>query len=133
MQEWQIDHSCISTTQGCSLVPPLPPKPWSLMSQQDNEVCDVLERYVYYHLEVCQILQILPGEIQLKVRTCSTQACHDNFLERYSVDLVGPYILKGKDSSSIDFMCLTMIDSATSWFKIVELPAVTKLMVQIGR
>ena len=26
-------------------------------------------------------------------------------------------------------MCLTMIDPATSWFKIVELPTVTKLMV----
>jgi hypothetical protein len=26
------------------------------------------------------------------------------------VDLVGPYTLKGKDGSSIDFMCLTMID-----------------------
>ncbi len=43
------------------------------------------------------------------------------------VDLVGPYTLKGKDGSSIDFMCLTMIDPATSWFKIVELPTVTKL------
>jgi hypothetical protein len=38
------------------------------------------------------------------------------------VDLVGPYTLKDKDGSSIDFMCLTMIDPTTSWFKIVELP-----------
>ncbi len=30
------------------------------------------------------------------------------------VDLIGPYTLKGKDGSSIDFMCLTMIDTATS-------------------
>jgi hypothetical protein len=44
------------------------------------------------------------------------------------VDLIGPYTLKGKDSSIIDFMCLTMIDPATSWFEIVELPTVTKLM-----
>ncbi len=42
------------------------------------------------------------------------------------VDLIGPYTLKGKNGSSIDFMCLTMIDPATSWFKIVELPTVTK-------
>ncbi len=42
------------------------------------------------------------------------------------VDLIGPYTLKGKDESSIDFMCLTMIDRATSWFKIVELPTVTQ-------
>jgi hypothetical protein len=43
---------------------------------------------------------------------------------RVLVDLVGPYTLKGKDDSSIDFMCLTMINPATSWFKIVELPTV---------
>jgi hypothetical protein len=40
------------------------------------------------------------------------------------VDLIGPYTLKGKAGSSIDFMCLTMIDPATSWFEIVELPTV---------
>jgi hypothetical protein len=45
------------------------------------------------------------------------------------VDLVGPYILKGKDRSSIDFMCLTMIDPVTSWFEMVELPTITKLTV----
>ncbi len=45
------------------------------------------------------------------------------------VDLIGPYTLKGKDGSSIDFMCLTMIYPATSWFEIVELPTVTKLTV----
>ncbi len=38
------------------------------------------------------------------------------------VDLIGPYTLNGKDGSSIDFMCLTMINPATSWFEIVELP-----------
>jgi hypothetical protein len=37
------------------------------------------------------------------------------------VDLIGPYNLKGKDGSSIDFMCLTTINPTTSWFKIVEL------------
>ncbi len=45
------------------------------------------------------------------------------------VDLVSPYTLKSKNGSSIDFMCLTMIDPATSWLKIVELPTVTKLAV----
>ncbi len=38
------------------------------------------------------------------------------------VDLIGPYTLNGKDGSSINFMCLTMIDPVTSWFEIVELP-----------
>ena len=40
------------------------------------------------------------------------------------VYLTGPYTLKGKDGLSIDFMCLTMIHPATSWFEIVELPTV---------
>jgi hypothetical protein len=45
------------------------------------------------------------------------------------VDLIGPDALKVKEGSSIDFMCLPMIDPATSLFKIVELPTVTKLTV----
>jgi hypothetical protein len=48
----------------------------------------------------------------------------DVFHRALCVDLVGPYTFKGTDSSSIDFMCHTMIDPATSWFKIVELPTV---------
>ncbi len=42
------------------------------------------------------------------------------------VDLICPYTLKGNDGSSIDFMCLTMINPATSWFEIVELPTVAQ-------
>jgi hypothetical protein len=42
------------------------------------------------------------------------------------VDLIGPYTFKGKDISSIDLMCLTMIDPTTSWFKIVELSIVAQ-------
>ncbi len=43
------------------------------------------------------------------------------------VDLIGPYTLKRKDGTIIDFMALTMIDPATSWFKVVELPLVRQL------
>ncbi len=42
--------------------------------------------------------------------------------EAVCVDLIGPYTLKGKDGIQIDFMCVTMIDPATGWFEIVELP-----------
>ena len=42
--------------------------------------------------------------------------------EALCVNLIRPYTLKGKDGSQIDFMCLTMIDPASSWFEIVELP-----------
>ncbi len=37
------------------------------------------------------------------------------------VDLIGPYTLKGKDNLQIDFMALTMINPAFSWFEIAEL------------
>jgi hypothetical protein len=50
-------------------------------------------------------------------------------LQALCVDLIGQYTLKGKDNTSINFMCLTMIDPATSWFKIMKLPPVTKLTV----
>ena len=35
---------------------------------------------------------------------------------------VHPQALKGKDETQIDFMCITTIDPAISWFEIVELP-----------
>ena len=39
-------------------------------------------------------------------------------------DLIGPYTIQAKDGTILDFMCLTMIDPATGWFEIVELPNV---------
>jgi hypothetical protein len=41
--------------------------------------------------------------------------------------------LEGKDGSAIDFMVLTMINPAFSWFKIVELPLVMKLQTKMVR
>ncbi len=46
------------------------------------------------------------------------------------VNLIGAYTLKGKDDLQIDFMALTMIDPASSWFKIAELPVVEWLRRQ---
>jgi hypothetical protein len=43
------------------------------------------------------------------------------------VDLTRQYTLKGKDNTSINFMCLTMIDPSTSWFNIIQLPTVIKI------
>jgi hypothetical protein len=40
---------------------------------------------------------------------------------------MGPYTLKGKDGTVIDFMALTMINPTTSWFKIVELTLICQL------
>ena len=49
------------------------------------------------------------------------------------VDLIGPYTLKGRDKSEIDFMCLSMIDAATGWFEIVELPVIEKPLNKKGK
>ena len=38
------------------------------------------------------------------------------------VDLIGPYTIKAKHCTILDFMCLTMIDPVTGWFEIIELP-----------
>ncbi len=46
---------------------------------------------------------------------------------------VGPYTLKGKDGSSIDFMCVTMINPATSWFDVVKLPTVRVMIPKAGK
>ncbi len=50
--------------------------------------------------------------------------------EAFCVNPVGPYTLKGKDGSSIDFMALTMIDPASSWFEVVKLPTILQLMAK---
>ncbi len=51
-----------------------------------------------------------------------TKLAITNRWETVCVDRIGPYTLKGMDGTQVDFMCVTMIDSATSWFEIVELP-----------
>ncbi len=48
----------------------------------------------------------------------------------FMCDLIGPYTPKGKDDLQIDFMTLTMIDPASSWFEIAELPVVQRLRQQ---
>ena len=49
------------------------------------------------------------------------------------VDLIGPYTLKRKDGSEVDFMCLTIIDAATGWLEIVELTVVEKPLNKKGK
>eukprot|EP00804_Cyclotella_cryptica_P030697 CCRYP_009120-RA/>CCRYP_009120-RA protein AED:0.35 eAED:0.37 QI:0/0/0/1/0/0/3/0/307 len=58
---------------------------------------------------------------QLKYRKLPTKLAITNTWEALCVDLIGPFTLKGKDKTQIDFMCITMIDPATSWVEIVEL------------
>ena len=84
---------------------------------------DGLHKTVRRHTETCHSCQknkrskYKYGKLPTKI--AQTRPCKTLF-----VDLVGPYTLKGKDGTEVDFMCLTMIDPATSWFEIVELPVV---------
>ena len=41
------------------------------------------------------------------------------------IDAIKPYAIKTSNSTTIDFMCVTMIDPATSWLKITKIPMVT--------
>jgi hypothetical protein len=87
--------------------------------------------------------------IQKHVKTCRSCQVNKRHSQKYGhlppkllittpwkalcVDLIGPYTLKGKEGSSIDFMCLTMINPTTSWFKIVELPTVKMTVLPTGK
>ncbi len=125
----KINHPSISMTQGNQLVLPLPPAPQPLTSQRYYEIHDILERYAQeYHLVILQIFQILPKkqETQPKVLSCTKLVIMTPW-RALCVDRIGKYTLKGKDNTSINFMCLTMIDPATSWFQMIELMTVTKI------
>jgi len=75
------------------------------------------------YVKTCRSCQINKRRA-LKFGHLPTKFVIKNPWEALCVDLIGPYTLKGKDKSVIDFMCLTMIDPASSWFEIVELPVV---------
>jgi hypothetical protein len=86
----------------------------------------------------------MPTTIQRYIKTCRSCQVNKRHSQKYGhllpklviktpwkalfVDLIGPYTLKGQNGSGIDFMYLTMINPATSWFEIVELPTVDLVM-----
>eukprot|EP00804_Cyclotella_cryptica_P026207 CCRYP_009788-RA/>CCRYP_009788-RA protein AED:0.40 eAED:0.54 QI:0/0/0/1/0/0/2/0/279 len=80
-----------------------------------------LQRSVCTFVKNCHKCQVNKRR-QRKYGKLSTKLVVSNPWEVLCVDLIGPYTLKGQDGTEIDFMCVMMIDPATSWFKIVELP-----------
>ncbi len=74
----------------------------------------------------CKTCQVNKKQ-RLKYRQPSPKTIITTPWRTLCVNLVGPYTLKGKNGSVIDFRALTMIDPASSWFKIVELPLVRGL------
>ena len=80
-----------------------------------------LRKDVRSFVKTCKTCQVQKRKKQ-KFGKLPTKQVIDKPWEYLCVDLIGPYTLKGKDGSVVDFMCLTMIDPASSWFEIVELP-----------
>jgi hypothetical protein len=48
------------------------------------------------------------------------------------INSIVPYTLKGQDGTIVGFLCLTIVDLNTSWFKRVELPAIAQLTEKDG-
>jgi hypothetical protein len=80
------------------------------------------------HVKNCRICQVNKRH-KHKYGKLPAKLVITNPWEALCVDLIGPYTLKGKDGTEIDFMCLTMIDPASSWFEIVELPVTTDAVI----
>jgi len=66
------------------------------------------------HVKNCRTCQV-NKQHKHKYGKLPTKLVITNPWEALCVDLIGPYTLKGKDGTEIDFMCLTMIDPASSW------------------
>ena len=49
------------------------------------------------------------------------------------MDLIGPYTIKARDKTILDFMCLTMIDPATGWFEIIDLTLASVTVKREGK
>jgi hypothetical protein len=87
-------------------------------------MASALQKYSIYSC-VFYFYSTIRGIIRTEIWRVLQQCEYCRFWQPWNtlcVDLIGPYTLKGKDGTVIDFMCVTMIDPATSWFEIVELP-----------
>ena len=73
------------------------------------------------HVKMCQCCQVTKHR-QCLYGKLPTKLAITKPWEALCVDLIGPYTLKAKYRTQIDFMCITMIDPVTSWFEIAELP-----------
>ncbi len=82
------------------------------------------------HVKKCPTCQV-NKQHKNKNRKLPAKLVITNPWEALCMDLIGPYTLKGTDGTEIDFMCLTTIDPASSWIKIVELPVTTDVVIPI--
>ena len=90
-----------------------------------NMTWDGLRKDVCRHTESCQSCQ-KNKRYKIKYGKLPTKLAWTTPWKVLCVDLIGTYLHKGKYGSEVYFMCLTMMDPATNWFKIVELTIVEK-------
>ena len=126
MQRWSAGYPQATPSACSQMVSSLFATPWTYTSQGDDECCAVLERYAYHH-HADHAKSIRDGHKSRRYGHLPPKTVITNPWECLCVDLIGPYTLKGKDNLQIDFMALTMIDPASSWFEIAELPVVERL------
>ncbi len=116
LQQRKAGNTQAIATASNDVVPPLSATPGAHPFRRDDEHCNVLERNEENHPIHNQILQVMQVNKRRQLKYGHLPS---------SIDLIGPYTLKGKDGSAVDFMALTMIDPASSWFQLVELPLVS--------
>ena len=75
------------------------------------------------HVKNCRTCQV-NKQHKHKYGKLPTKLVITNPWEALFVDLIGPYTVKGKDGTEIDFMCLTVIDPASSWLEKLNTVAV---------
>ncbi len=84
---------------------------------------DGLHKDVRRHTETCKYCQ-KNKQPKHKYGKLPTKIAWSRPWKILCVDLIGQYVLKGKDGSEVNFMCLTMMDTVTNWLELVELPVV---------
>jgi hypothetical protein len=72
-----------------------------------------MRTHIRSHIKSCKSCQVNKRKKQKYGKLPAKQVIKTPW-EYLCVDLIGPYTLRGIDRSKIDFMCLTMIDPASS-------------------
>ena len=105
-----------------SLVLPLLATPRDLVSQRNSLSFDVLKKSKNNSPITCQKCHNCQVNKcrQLKYGKLPTKLVITNPWEALCVDLIGPYTLKGKEKTQIDFMCITILTQQWAGSKLLS-------------
>ena len=90
-----------------------------------------MRRHIRAHVQRCKRCQ-LGKKRKLQYGKLPTKIAETTPWKVVCVDLIGPYTLKNSSGTILDFMCLTMIDPATGWFELIELPTTSVTITRKG-